>query len=140
MRRLIITGPAELIPLAQIAAGNWVSCDGNSHDFDCYPQEFDDALETLDQLGLTVEERVADKIFWRCGPAVHCFCGRKLHYSNDEAQTFVTRCCAKLGELVKVTTPDGDFAVPRHFMALHGLKGAEVSSMGFERWVTKATN
>jgi len=33
----------------------------------------------------------------------------------------VQRLVDDLGELVRITTPDGTWLVPRHYIALHGL-------------------
>jgi len=37
------------------------------------------------------------------------------------------------GEFIFVTTPDGRFKVPRHYIALHGLKTKEIPDLGFEK-------
>jgi hypothetical protein len=66
-----------------------------------------------------------------------CHCGRPLHYNSQGVQAFVEKQIAKLGETVPVTAPDANgvyrsWLVPRHFIALHGIKAAEVYRLGFE--------
>ena len=39
---------------------------------------------------------------------------------------------SRLGENMKVTVGDRSWSVPRHYIALHGLKGSEVEHLGFE--------
>lgn len=62
-----------------------------------------------------------------------CHCGKELHYSSDATKKFVNEMIKHLGEFVDITTPDGTYEVPRHFIALHGIKGNEVSSLGFKK-------
>lgn len=135
MRRLIVTGPDAVV--ARWGAYNWIACQGDSDIFDVPADSYDRAIAAGKQLGLTIEEQIADKILVRVGPSVHCFCGEKLHYTVPAIQEQCTNLCKVLGEYVQVTTPAGSFAVPRHYVFLHGIKGAEVPTMGFERW-TKA--
>lgn len=46
---------------------------------------------------------------------------------------------ARLGSEIVVTTPTGSWKVPRHYIALHGLKAGELSSiaerLGFAKMV-----
>lgn len=66
-----------------------------------------------------------------------CACGDPLHYSNEQTQHYVELMVALHGECVTITTPDGSWKVPRHFIALHGLKSKELphlaAVLGFER-------
>lgn len=61
-----------------------------------------------------------------------CHCGRPLHYSTPEMQALVEHLIAEHGEFVNVTVDHRTWRVPRHYIALHGLKGWEVASLGFE--------
>jgi hypothetical protein len=65
------------------------------------------------------------------GPAVTalCPCGLELHYSSLAARRYVERQVADLGETVIITTPAGSWAVPRHFIALHSLKAADLPAL-----------
>lgn len=67
---------------------------------------------------------------------VKCPCGRDLHYNDPVAEAFVTDLVVRLGPTVNVTVafPEGPrtFRVSRHFLALHGLKGADLPALGFE--------
>jgi hypothetical protein len=68
-----------------------------------------------------------------------CACGKPLHYSNPELQAVVDALIANLGPEIVVTTPDGSWKVPRHYIALHGLKAYELSAvaerLGFGKMV-----
>lgn len=58
-----------------------------------------------------------------------CSCGQPLHYSSPEIQTHVQDIIDQFGTTTVVTTPDGSWRVPRHFIALHGLIGANVAEL-----------
>jgi hypothetical protein len=60
-----------------------------------------------------------------------CACGRSLHYSDPLLQEFVQRMVDELGENIRVTTRDRTWLVPRHYLALHGLKAWELEKLGF---------
>ena len=68
-------------------------------------------------------------------PHGYCACGELLHYTNPLIQMFTDRMIAKHGQTVKMKTTSGDawFLVPRHFLALHGIKGVELADLGFPR-------
>jgi len=55
-----------------------------------------------------------------------CACGQPLHYRNPRIQAEVQRLVDELGELTRVRTPDGEWLVPRHYIALHGLSAYEL--------------
>lgn len=61
-----------------------------------------------------------------------CHCGRPLHYENASTEAMVRRIVKERGELVKVTVLDRSFMVPRHYIALHGVRGWELPTLGFE--------
>ena len=62
-----------------------------------------------------------------------CHCGKPLHYTDPNIQRDVERLIAQLGEKIIVKTSDGrSWRVPRHYIALHGLKDVEVETLGFE--------
>ncbi len=64
-----------------------------------------------------------------------CHCGRPLHYSDPEIRRVVDALVGEYGEYVPVTVTYPEprtFLVPRHYIALHGLKGWEVRTLGFE--------
>lgn len=66
-----------------------------------------------------------------------CACGRPLHYTNPEIERQVRWLIAEHGETVEVHVLGvGRYRVPRHFIALHGLKSWElpylVKEFGFE--------
>jgi len=60
-----------------------------------------------------------------------CHCGKPLHYSDPAAQEQVERMIKKLGEFIAVTVGNKTYNVPRHYIALHGIKGGEIASLGF---------
>jgi len=60
-----------------------------------------------------------------------CACGQPLHYSSPKLYEQVERMIQIAGDpLVTVTTPDGRWRVPRHYIALHGLKASELPTLG----------
>lgn len=61
-----------------------------------------------------------------------CHCGEKLHYSNPDDEADMKRIIAKRGEFITVTVNGRSWKVPRHYIALHGLKGYELPALGFE--------
>ncbi len=61
-----------------------------------------------------------------------CHCGRPLHYVKPETERLVRRQIELQGEFVIVETLAGRWLVPRHYIALHGLKADEVAQLGFE--------
>jgi hypothetical protein len=62
-----------------------------------------------------------------------CACGKPLHYTDPQMQKLVEYQIAQLGENMVVTLAETGrkFRVPRHFIALHGLKGKELPTLGF---------
>lgn len=63
---------------------------------------------------------------------VFCFCGQPLHYNDKNIQRIVQAMVDKLGEYVEVSLPDKTYKVPRHYIALHGLRASELPLLGFE--------
>lgn len=62
-----------------------------------------------------------------------CHCGRPLHYNDLVIRRIVEAMNDEFGEYVTVVHVDGRrWKVPRHCIALHGLKGRDVDSLGFE--------
>jgi len=61
-----------------------------------------------------------------------CHCGRPLHYRVPEIEQAMRRLVERFGPNVVVETPDGRWRVPRHYIALHGLKASELPTLGFE--------
>jgi hypothetical protein len=66
-----------------------------------------------------------------------CVCGKPLHYLRKESRKAVERLIAVNGEYIEVSTPDGTWKVPRHYIALHGRVARELPTLarlyGFER-------
>ena len=58
-----------------------------------------------------------------------CPCGQPLHYSNRRTREFVEDLIADLGPTVRVIIPQGTYLVPRHYIALHGLKAWELPAL-----------
>jgi hypothetical protein len=65
-----------------------------------------------------------------------CPCGL-AHVVPQPTRDIVDALVASFGETVRVTTPDGAWAVPRAFIAYHGLAAAELPALaaayGWER-------
>ena len=58
-----------------------------------------------------------------------CDCGLPLHYSSSKSRRAVEDLVAELGPTVPVHTSQGSWLVPRHFIALHGLKAIELPEL-----------
>jgi len=61
-----------------------------------------------------------------------CACGRPLHYSDPAIEKFVRARVEELGPMVPVVVDDRAWLVPRHYIALHGLKAWELPGLGFQ--------
>ena len=56
-----------------------------------------------------------------------CPCGQPLHYTNDKVQHYIQDLIDILGSTVDVTVNGRTWAVPRHYIALHGINGSELA-------------
>jgi hypothetical protein len=61
-----------------------------------------------------------------------CHCGSELHYWCRETEIQMLNLVDKLGRFIHVTVGDKTYKVDRHYIALHGITGADVPSLGFE--------
>ena len=56
-----------------------------------------------------------------------CACGRELHYNDPAKQKMVETLIKEVGSSnVLITTNNKTYSVPRHYIALHGLKASEL--------------
>lgn len=55
-----------------------------------------------------------------------CPCGQPLHYPNPKAQRMVERMIGAHGVTILVQVQSRGYMVPRHWIALHGLKVREI--------------
>lgn len=55
-----------------------------------------------------------------------CACGEPLHYSAPDVQVAVEDLVARLGPDVKIVVEGRAWMVPRHYIALHGIRGADL--------------
>jgi hypothetical protein len=69
-----------------------------------------------------------------------CACGRPLHYTDPSIKRAVQKLIDRLGADVVVTVGDQSWAVQRHYIALHGLKAADLSTLGFPRAAERASD
>lgn len=60
-----------------------------------------------------------------------CHCGKPLHYNDPLARAGVDKLVADLGECVDVHCAGKTYIVPRHYIALHGLKAIDLPNLGF---------
>lgn len=60
-----------------------------------------------------------------------CACGKPLHYNNAELERIIRAMIRKLGPDIKITAGGRPWIVPRHYLALHGIKAVELSTLGF---------
>ena len=65
-------------------------------------------------------------------PEELCHCGKPLHYSDPKMREAVERLIGKLGAKVQVQIRGKTWLVPRHYIALHGVKAWEIEKLGFE--------
>jgi hypothetical protein len=63
----------------------------------------------------------------------YCPCGLPLHYTDPVVERLVRTLVRDLGEFVTVKTPEGSWRVSRHYLALHGVKAADLPRLGFEK-------
>lgn len=62
-----------------------------------------------------------------------CWCGRPLHYSHDKEQQEVEEIIDRFGEYISIQVDTGKtYRVHRHYIALHGIKGKDLGSLGFQ--------
>lgn len=61
-----------------------------------------------------------------------CHCGRALHYESRGTRELVEEQIRELGPTVKIMVGDRAWEVPRHYIALHGLRACDVGSLGFK--------
>lgn len=57
-----------------------------------------------------------------------CSCGQPLHYLNPASQALVEGIVKLLGPTLTIAVPGlGAWKVPRHYIALHGIKALELA-------------
>lgn len=62
----------------------------------------------------------------------HCHCGKPLHYTDKGLEEVVKEYTRDLGEFIPVQVDGRVWRVQRHYIALHGIKGKDLSTLGFE--------
>lgn len=62
-----------------------------------------------------------------------CHCGKPLHYTSTHAKALVQKLIERLGETVEIQTATGRYRVPRHYIALHGVRAVDLPTLGFEK-------
>lgn len=60
-----------------------------------------------------------------------CWCGRPFHYKNKEFEKQVCEVVERFGEYITVEQDGKKYQVQRHWIALHGIKGKDISKLGF---------
>jgi hypothetical protein len=58
-----------------------------------------------------------------------CACGKPLHYTDLDTRFLVDGLVAQRGEFMEVSCAGKRYFVQRHYVALHGLKGAELPAL-----------
>jgi hypothetical protein len=63
----------------------------------------------------------------------YCHCGKPLHYDNQKERIAVEGYVKRFGEFVCCADMQTGrrFKVPRHYIALHGLQGKDLATLGF---------
>lgn len=69
-----------------------------------------------------------------------CPCGRPLHYSSEQLREEVQTVVDVMGPDIVVETPAGRYLIPRHFIALHGLKAAQVPDLAEQYGFTQLSS
>jgi hypothetical protein len=64
-------------------------------------------------------------------PPGYCPCGEPLHYHSPEVREAVDYMVEKFGPTVIVQVGERRWRVNKHYIALHGLKGADLPTLGF---------
>lgn len=69
-----------------------------------------------------------------------CACGQSLHYSDPVMRQMVAELVDALGPDVTVEVPGvGSFRVPRHYIALHGVKAVDLPALAARYgWASEA--
>lgn len=83
----------------------------------------------------TREGRIASR-FLAIKPEPLCHCGRLLHYTDMAIRAGVEQFIHDLGPDTTVTIGERSWLVPRHYIALHGLKASEIAGLGFPEVTT----
>ena len=68
----------------------------------------------------------------------HCHCGEPLHYTDKGLEAMLKEYTRDLGEFIPVQVDGRVWRVQRHYIALHGIKGKDLSTLGFEEIKTDA--
>ena len=75
---------------------------------------------------------------------VMCACGMPLHYSDPEKRKLIESLIKMCGEMVTIINSENgrSWRVPRHFIALHGIKMEEMPQLAIkyafeEVWLRK---
>lgn len=55
-----------------------------------------------------------------------------MHYKDPKKRKMVEDLCKELGENIPVNYGSRTWLVPRHFIALHGLKGNELEWLAYK--------
>lgn len=61
-----------------------------------------------------------------------CACGQPLHYSDPKTQAMVQEMVDTFGPLIRVSVGGRTWKVPRHYIALHGLRAQDLPDLDFE--------
>ena len=63
-----------------------------------------------------------------------CHCGQPLHYSSGNVENYVRMTIEKHGHYINVihATTGKTYKVPRHYIALHGIKEENLHLYRFE--------
>ena len=64
-------------------------------------------------------------------PEELCACGQPLHYTSAVVRGIVETYIMRYGPTVVVSHGDKRYRVPRHYLALHGLRAADLDALGF---------
>jgi hypothetical protein len=60
---------------------------------------------------------------------VYCPCGKRLHYSDPVIEFTIHELVARLGPTVPISANGRTYRVPRHYVALHGVKASDLPEL-----------
>lgn len=61
-----------------------------------------------------------------------CSCGRPLHYTDPAIEARVSALVESLGPDVVVEAEGVEYRVPRHYIALHGIKAPDLPDLALD--------
>lgn len=58
-----------------------------------------------------------------------CPCGRPLHYADPQRRRYMEDMVQRLGSTILVSVEGRGWLIPRHYIALHGIKASDLPEL-----------